>query len=54
MIWKQNVHSVIACAGIAAFGIGAAFIIISAANATDFSYISTEESIIIQAEIQKR
>lgn len=38
---------------VASVGIGAAYLIIRFANATDFSYISTDESITISAEIQK-
>ena len=50
---KQNVNAIIALAGVAAVGIGASYLIIRAASATDFSYVSTSESIIFTAEIKK-
>ncbi len=53
MFWKQNVNSIIALAGVAAVGIGAAYIIIRVASATEFSYVSTNESYIFKAEIHK-
>jgi hypothetical protein len=52
-MFKQNINVFIALAMVASVGIGASYLIISFANATDFSYISTETSIILQAEIQK-
>lgn len=50
---KQNLNIFIAMAMVASVGIGASYLIIKAANATEFSYTSTETSIIISAEIQK-
>lgn len=53
MFWKQKINTIIALAGVAAVGIGASFLIIKVANSTDFSYVSTDESIIFSAEIHK-
>ena len=50
---KQNIGTIIALSAVAAVGIGASYIIISVSQATDFSYISTNESIIFTAEISK-
>ena len=50
---KQNINIFIALAMVAAVGIGASYLIIRFASSTDFSYISTEDSITLSAEIQK-
>lgn len=50
---KQNIGSIIAFGAVAAVGIGASYIIISVAGATDFSLVSTNDSIIFTAEISK-
>jgi len=50
---KQNINIVIALAMVASVGIGASYLIIKIASATNFSYISTENSIVISAEIKK-
>lgn len=43
----------IALAAIAAVGIGASYMIVRVASSTDFSYSSTNDSILISAEIKK-
>ena len=53
MFWKQNINTLIAVAGVAAVGIGAAYLIIRVASVTDFSYVSTSESYIFTAEVHK-
>jgi|GEM_PF-5257302 len=53
MFWKQNIGTIIALVAVAAVGIGASYIIVRVSSATDFSYISTNESIIFTAEISK-
>ena len=53
MFWKQNINTIIAIAGVAAVGIGAAYLIIRVASVTDFSYVSTSDSYLFTAEIPK-
>ena len=50
----QNINFYVAIAAVAAVGIAAVFIILRVANATEFSYINTDESITIMAEFQKK
>lgn len=50
---KQHINVFIAMAMVASVGIGAAYLIIQFASATDFSYVSTDESITISAEIRR-
>ena len=50
---KQNISTIIALLAVASVGIGASYLIIRVSNATDFSYISTGDSIIFTAEISK-
>ncbi len=50
---KQNINIFIALAMVSAVGIGASYLIISFANKTNFSYLSTDDTITITAEIQK-
>lgn len=52
-MFKSPLNSFIALAMVAAVGIGASYLIIRFATATDFSYISTNDSITISAEFQK-
>jgi hypothetical protein len=49
----QRVNTFIAVAGVAAFGLGAAYLIIDVASKTEFSYMSTDESYIFTAEIRR-
>ena len=51
---KQNISTIIALSAVAAVGIGASYMIIKVSNATDFSYVSTNDSIIFTAEISKQ
>lgn len=50
---NQRVNMFVAFAAIAAVGIGASYIIVRVANVTDFSYITTDHSILISIEIDK-
>lgn len=50
-MFSQNLNSFIAIAMVAAVGIGASYLIIHFANSTDFSVVSTDESIVFTAEI---
>ena len=50
-MFAQHLNSFIAVAMVAAVGIGASYLIIHFANNTDFSVVSTDESIIFTAEI---
>ena len=52
-MFRQNINIFIALAMVASVGIGASYIIIKVAHATEFSYLSTDTSITISAEIQK-
>ena len=49
----RQLNSFVAIAMILAVGIGASYIIIRVANSTNFSVVSTNESITFTAEIQK-
>lgn len=52
-MFKQNINIFVAMAMVAAFGIGASYLIVGVSNSTNFSYLSTDDSIIITAEFQK-
>ena len=49
----QKLNTYIAMGAVFAVGIGAVYLIIDFANNTNFSYVSTDDSIIISAEFER-